>query len=158
MNLLLEAPTAVPYFTDVGATLYALGVRASEFDWYVSDIETNVYIDGLSQLDGWVAGLQLDAALSHTGLQFIWGVFSAFPPGMRVEVARPPAADGNSRYWRDADTLGPQLQGALFELCCWDSSATILIGITPEQARSYMSAYPQAKPLGEALRQRPVTP
>ena len=150
MNVLLESSDAVPYFTDVGGTLHALGTRASEFDWYVSDIETNVFLDGLPQVDGWIAGPELDSLLSHSGLQFIWGVFSAFPRGVRLEVTQPPSADGNSRYWQDADSLKPQLGGALFELVCWDSSATILIGITADQAHSYKAAHPQSKPLRDA--------
>jgi hypothetical protein len=147
MNILLDSTDAVPYFTDVGSTLHSLGLSASEFDWYVSDIETNIIFDGLPQVDGWANGPELAKCLTHPDLQFIWGVFSAFPRGTRVEVPQPPYADGNARFWRDADTLTPQLEGALFELVCWDSSATILIGITPEQASRYTTMHPQAKPL-----------
>lgn len=150
MNLLLESTNAVPYFTDVGGTLRALGVDASEFDWYVSDIETNVIFDGPPQTDGWVTGPELARCLMYSNLQFIWGVFNAFPRGKRVEVLRPPAADGNTRFWRDADALTPQLEGALFELVCWDSAATILVGITPEQAAHYMATHPEAKLLRDA--------
>jgi hypothetical protein len=147
MNLLLEAPDAVPYFTDVGDTLRALGVCASEFDWYVSDIETNAGLVGLPQASGWIGGSELDALLSQSGLQFIWGVFSAFPRGVRVDVAEPPFADGNTRYWQGAAAVRPQLDGASFEVVCWDSSATIVVGVTAEQAQRYRAAYPQAKPL-----------
>ena len=151
MNILLESSNAVPYYTNVGSTLRSLGVDASAFDWYVSDIETNVIVEGLPQPDGWVNGSELAQCLLHPDLQFIWGVFSAFPCGMRVEVPRPPSADGNPRFWQDADTLTPQLEGALFELVCWDSSATILVGITSEQARRYMATYPQAMLLRDAI-------
>ena len=150
MNIFLESTDAVPYFTDVGGTLCSLGVSVSEFDWYVSDIETNIIFDGLPQVDGWVNGPELAQCLLHPDLQFIWGVFSAFPRGMRVDVPRPPDADGNGRYWRDADSLTPQLNGALFELVCWDSSATILVGITSEQADRYKELHPQAKILRDA--------
>lgn len=151
MNILLESSDAVPYLTDVGSTLCSLGVDASAFDWYVSDIETNFFFEGRPQVDGWMNGPELAQCLLHPGLQFIWGVFSAFPRGMRVEVPRPPSAEGNPRFWRDADTLTPQLEGALFELVCWDSSATILVGITSEQARRYMETHPQAKLLRDAF-------
>lgn len=145
MNLLLESTDAVPYFTDVGSTLRSLGVSASEFDWYVSDIETNIVGDGIPQADGWMNGPELAHCLAQPNLQFIWGVFSAFPRGMRVDVPRPPAANGNAQLWRDDSPLSPQLDGALFELVCWDSSATILVGVTAEQADSYRAAHPQAR-------------
>jgi hypothetical protein len=41
----------------------------------------------------------------------------------------------------------PQLQGARIEVVCWDSSATILIGLSSEQATRYLTANPHAKPL-----------
>jgi hypothetical protein len=146
MNLLLESPAPVPYFTDVGATLLALGVKASEFDWYVSDIEMNFNVEGFAPVDGWITGSELERVLAHPNLQFIWGVFSAFPVGRRVEIQESPSADGNPTYWKGGEVLKPQLEGADFELVCWDSSATLLIGITKEQAAHFSSAYPHAKP------------
>ncbi|RZI58625.1 MAG: hypothetical protein EOP37_15210 [Rubrivivax sp.] len=150
MNLLLESPTSVPYFTDVGAMLRAMGVAPIEFDWYISDIDTNIFVPGIPASDGWFTGSELASVLSHADLQFVWGVFSAVPPGMRFDVERSPGADGNSRYWQDDGTLAPELDGAVFELICWDSSATILIGITAEQARRFIQAYPEVKPLNMA--------
>ena len=41
MNLIFEHSSQVPYFTDVATSLAALGVRAQDFDWFVSDIEAN---------------------------------------------------------------------------------------------------------------------
>ena len=152
MNLLLDSPDAVPYFTNAGATLAALGVDPADFDWYVSDIETNLRFEGLPQADGWISGPDLAVVLSHADLQFIWGVFSAFALGARPEIRQGPTADGNPRYWRDTGSLVPELKGALFELVCWDSSATILIGITSDQAERFVAAYPMARPLSKANR------
>ncbi|MBO9689774.1 MAG: hypothetical protein J7598_24500 [Mitsuaria chitosanitabida] len=147
MNLLLDSSSAVPYFTDVGATLRAIGVSASEFDWYVSDVDTNFKPAGLSWSDHWMTGPELAAVLSHADLQFNWAVFSAFPRGTRIDVVEAPSADGNPEFWRDDGTLRPQLKDASFELVCWDSSATILIGISESQAARFCRAYPEAKPL-----------
>lgn len=147
MNILLEGASTMPYFTDVDTVLKAIGVAASTLDWYISDVETNVIPPGLPDGDGWLAGETLATVLSHPGLQFMWGVFSAFPSGTRFDVEQAPVADGNPDYWRDDGTLEPQLDGALFELTCWDSSAAILVGITQEQALRLGSTYPEAKPL-----------
>lgn len=145
MNLVLEPPTPVPFFTDVGKTLLALGVKASEFDWYVSDIETNIHVEGFAPVDGWLVGSELERVLSRPNLQFIWGVFSAFPVGLRVDIQESPSADGNPTYWKGSEALKPQLEGAVFELVCWDSSATLLIGITEQQAAHFTSVHPLAK-------------
>lgn len=125
-------------------TLAALGVRAEEYDWYISDVETNVSVPGLSEQGQWVSGQDLSQILGVTHLQFIWAVFSAVPRGHRSAVAVEPCADGNTSFW-GAQEIRPQLPGALFEIACWDSSATILVGVTTEQAASYRRVYPEAK-------------
>ena len=43
-----------------------------------------------------------------------------------------------------------QAPGACFELVCWDSSATLLIGLSAEQAARFMRAYPEARALSPA--------
>ncbi|MFG6430286.1 hypothetical protein [Roseateles sp. LYH14W] len=143
MNLVLEKTSQVAWFTDVRAMLQALGLSASEFSWHVSDVETNRHPN--NEPEGWWTGAALERLLSQDGLQFIWGVFSAFPLGTRFDVTEPPFADGNQRLWTGSAALKPQLDGALFEIVCWDSSATLLIGISAEQAARFGQTYPDAK-------------
>lgn len=146
MNLLLESPASVPYFTAVAGTLRDLGIDARDFDWFLSDAETNRH-DDHDALTGWWTGEEMTALLAPAGLQFIWGVFSAFTPGTRMDVTDPPCADGNASYWRGGQSLRPALPGALFELVCWDSEATLLIGLDERQAQHYVNAHPDARPL-----------
>lgn len=149
MNLILESPAPVPYFTDVGLTLRSAGIDVRSFDWYVSDVETNMPTE-LSGEDGcWLTGEALDRVLGAEKLQFVRGVFSAVPRGARPPVASVPVADGNRALW-EADDIKPQLSGALFEIVCWDSSSTILIGLSQDQARAFRAAFPPARDLSEA--------
>lgn len=127
------------------STLAAIGVEASAYDWFVSDLETNVAVPALGFGDVWVTGDELSKVLTRD-VQFIWGVFSAVPRGIRLDVSVPPAADGNSSYWQPPE-VQPQLEGACFEIVCWDSSATILVGLSLEQAKLFMSTFPEAKAL-----------
>lgn len=143
MNVILECSEQVAWHTDMAATIAAMGVTPQSFDWYVSDVETNVSMTQLSRGDTWISGDEL-AALLCANPQFIWGVFSAFPIGVRVAVDRPPFAEGNSSFWQQPGPF-PQLPGACFEVVCWDSSATILVGVTEEQAASFSRAYSDAK-------------
>jgi hypothetical protein len=145
MNLILESSERVPFYTDMRSTLTAMGVEASAYDWFVSDVETNVAVPALGFGDVWVTGEELSLVLARD-VQFIWGVFSAVPRGTRFDVSVPPAADGNSRYWQPPE-VQPQLEGACFEIVCWDSSATVLVGVSPEQAELFVAMYPEAKAL-----------
>jgi hypothetical protein len=144
LNLILENCARVRYFTNMAETLSAMGVRAEEYDWYISDVETNVGVPSLSEQGKWVSGRELSQILGSADLQFIWAVFSAVPKGRRPPVVIEPRADGNVSYW-GAQEVRPQLPGALFEIACWDSSATIFVGLTAEQAASYRRVYPEAK-------------
>lgn len=126
-------------------TLQDAGLSARDFDWYISDLETNLIISELRNGDDWISGDVLEHVLNTPGLQFIWAVFSAFAPGTGgFEVADPPSADGNGRYWR-APNVQPQLDGALFEIVCWDSSATLLIGLPEANQLLFLNTNPDAK-------------
>lgn len=149
MNLILESPASVPYFTDVGLILKAIGVEIRDFDWYVSDVETNIDVPDLRAGGRWLTGEELCRVLTIDHPQFIWGVLSAVPKGMRHPVAAEPFVAGNRSYWL-ASEVSPQLSGALFEVACWDSSATLLSGLSEVQAAAFMKAFPEAKPLSEA--------
>ena len=150
MNLILEDCPRVPCFTDVAACLAALGERAQNFDWFVSDLEANGPLPEalLSSRSAWLTGEALAQVLTP-GLQVNWGVFSAFPVGQRPVIANPPWADGNPDFWTVPD-MPVQAPGACFELVCWDSSATLLIGISAEQAARFMRTYPEARVLSPA--------
>jgi hypothetical protein len=101
--------------------------------------------------EGWYEGEKLEDCIVGKDIQFIWAVFSAFPVGKRVEVIHPPYCDGNPNYWNGTEPA-PQLSGAVFEIACWDSSATILVGIASEMARSFTSIYTDTIELTKAAR------
>ena len=144
MNVALDDSSAVPYFTDMQATLCAAEIKTTDFDWYISDIETNQTLNALPASAGWMSGRELAEVLATPALQFIWAVFSAFPRGTSFEVLEEPCADGNSQYWSNVN-LRPQLPEALFEVVSWDSSATILVGVPEHSGLAFMHKYPQAK-------------
>ncbi|MET0857774.1 MAG: hypothetical protein ABWY27_13550, partial [Telluria sp.] len=84
-------------------------------------------------------------------IQFIWAVFSAVPKGFRTAVSAAPYVEGNPDYWNGKD-VAPQLEGAFFEIACWDSSATILINLPAEARRQFIAAYSDTRPLSKARR------
>lgn len=155
MNLILERTDRVQFYTDMRGVLDAAGLRASEFDWFLSDVETNYYGTDFSTDDGWVSGVALEEFLKAHTVQFIWAVFSAFPAGYRREVMEMPYVDDNPLYWQGVEVL-PQLSDALFEIVCWDGSATILIGLPKEAERRFVDAYPETRSLAAASQGRHV--
>jgi hypothetical protein len=149
MNLILENSPDVPYFTDVGATLQALGVEPEAYDWLLSDVECNKPMPELAAGGQWLTGNEFSQLLKRAPIQFIWGVLSAVTPGARPVVDVAPFADGNPDFWRVPE-CPPQLPGAALEIVCWDSSATLLIGISEEMADRFVHAFPDAKRLTPA--------
>ena len=95
----------------------ALKISAADYDWYVSDIETNYSTNEFSQEDRWISGELLSKFLEVNDIQFIWAVFSAFPRDYRSQIKSSPYVEGNPDYWCGKELL-PQLSDALFEIAC----------------------------------------
>ena len=147
MNIILDKTGSVPYFTNMKSVLEALRLTAGSFDWYLSDIDCNYIGPDFSSEDQWIDGVDLQNFLDKHEVQFIWGVFSAVPKGFRTVVENSPYVDGNTAYWINSD-IRPQLAGALFEIACWDSSATILVGVPGDAIDLFCRIYPEARVIG----------
>ena len=151
MNLILERSNQVPYFTNMQLVFQKLGIAARDYDWYISDIETNYYGSEFSSDDQWMVGEKLQQFLEQNEVQFIWAVFSAVPKGFRAEVQQAPYVEGNPDFWHGKE-ISPQLPGAVFEIACWDSSATLLVGLPDDTEALFRAAYPDACSLTDAAR------
>jgi len=148
-NLILEETDQVRCYTDMRDVFEAANIAPQDYDWYVSDIETNWNPPGFSPDDQWFTGEELAAILHAYEVQFIWAVFSAVPKGLRPTPVPTPYVEDNLRYWNGTES-GPQLESALFEIVCWDSSGTILINLPAHAINSFLKRYPDAKPLATA--------
>ena len=91
-------------------------------------------------------GHELQQLICENEIQFIWAVFSAVPRGFRQDITEAPYVDGNTAYWSGVE-IHPQLEGALFEIACWDSGATILVGLSDAATTSFIRTFPDAKDL-----------
>ena len=152
MNLILEKSEKIKYFTNMKQMFFALGNICEDFDWYISDIETNKYIPGeFDSSNKWITGKELNAILNKYEIQFIWAVFSAFKKGTKQLIEKPPSVEDNPAYWsgKEPDT---QIRNAEFELACWDSSALILVGISDEMASKFCKTFPETISLVSAAR------
>lgn len=153
MNLILERTDRVNFYTDMRVVFESAGLRASAFDWYLSDVETNYYGTDFSHDDRWIPGIELERFLNTHTVQFIWAVFSAFPVGYRRSITDAPYVGDNPLYWRGVEVT-PQLSDALFEVVCWDSSATMLICLPDDAVKRFTDVYPETRSLAAASKDR----
>ncbi|NHQ86177.1 hypothetical protein HA050_08615 [Iodobacter sp. HSC-16F04] len=151
MNLIVERTDSAPWFTNMNSIFRALGFAASNYDWFISDIETNYYGTEFTSEDQWISGDTLECFITENNVQFIWAVFSAFPKETRFPVENPPNAL-DPGYWSGTEVT-PQLKNALFEIVAWDSSATILIGLPDAAIEKFRAAFPDTKSLISAANQ-----
>lgn len=144
MNLIIEESKYVKYYTDMAQVVRWLGDVCSEYDWLITDI------DG-----GWIGiedpclitGEDLKLKLGESDWQFIWAVFSAVPKGANPNYTNAPYADGNPNFWKGCPM--PQHKEAIFEIVCWDSSATLFIGLPEHLGKRLFEAVPDIKNLNE---------
>ena len=147
MNLILHKSKFVDYYTYLNPIFDAVPEFAS-FTYLVSDLECHGSKDErLSGSPVVMSGLALREIVQKEKVQFVWAVFSAFDhePSIPSDL---PYADGNSEFWQGSPT--PQLKDALFEIVCWDSGATLFIGIDPNIAAKLKARYPDIRDLDEA--------
>jgi hypothetical protein len=147
MNLILEKTDRVAYFTDMKSVFAALEISAADYDWYLSDIDTNRTPAGLLREDHRLAGEALQHLLENHDIQFNWAVFSAVPKGVSVVVPSTLRISAEADFW-SGNEVRPQLPGALFEIVCWDSSATILVELPAEAEAAFVRNYPETRQLG----------
>jgi hypothetical protein len=95
MNLILERTASVSFFSDMRATMQALGIAASDFDCYLSDVETTHHGEDFAPHDQWISGPELLRLDERNEIQFNWAVFSAVTVGLRPTVLAAPYIEGN---------------------------------------------------------------
>jgi hypothetical protein len=145
MNLIIEKVSRIKWYTDLQPFVAALGDRVHNFIWRFDAVEATIDLPTAEEPGGFwrLSGEQFRAILAEHP-QFVWAVISALPlsySAKDVDSRCSPFADGNPAFWTGSPT--PQLPDALFEIVCWDSSATLLIGADLNIATAFRSAYPE---------------
>jgi hypothetical protein len=160
MNLILERSDQMRWYTDMRLVFSALPGVCEAHDWLISDIECNCFPDDRIAHDNdpvLISGVALLDVVNAHDIQFIWAVFSALPRGCRPDISGAPYADGNPTFWNGSPR--PQLKEALFEIVCWDSTSTLLIGAPEDIGREFRSHFIDSKKsLGSSLKVIGVKP
>ena len=149
MNFIQENTSEVQFYTSMNDVARWLEISLKDYDWHFSDVT-----GGWPELadPSWVRGDEMASKLKENDHQFIWSVISAFPKGTLPFMSDKPFADGNTEFWEGKPEK--QLKDSLFEIVCWDSSATLFIGLPDDLARRLLANAPGIKDLNELNGQR----
>jgi len=144
MNLLLERSKFVEYYTYLDP-IFAAAPELAKFTYLVSDLEIAGEIDErVANGPLVIQGRELRAIVEENKVQFIWAVLSAFDYHPKIPDQLP-YADGNSGFW--VGSPRPQLRDAKLEIVCWDSGATLFIGLDPSIAEKIRQRFPDIQDL-----------
>ncbi|MCG7489800.1 hypothetical protein MHN79_09885 [Vibrio sp. Of14-4] len=142
MNYIQERSRNVPWYTSLVDVCKWLGIRPEDYDWHFSDVD-----GGWEELSdpAWVLGEELSKKITEYNYQFVWSVVSVYPKGTKPFTSEKPFADGNSEFWEGIPKK--QLSDSLFEIVCWDSSATLFIELPLELSESLLKNAPDIRDL-----------
>ncbi len=158
-NLIIEKSPSIKWYSDLFPFFALIEPTIREHRWLWTEVDVNAALPipdndiGRYLIDG---DALFDFAVDRP--QFRWSVLSALPPEYEVDpTAIPresvPYADGNPDFWHGSPR--PQFSEALFEIVCWDSSATLLIGTDNHLILdAFRAAYPGAVDLDAENRSR----
>jgi hypothetical protein len=133
MNIIAEKIKSIRFYTSLRDVENWLEIKLSDYDWHVADIH-----GGWQEMEDpcWISGDKIRKKIDEFDWQFIWAVFSAYPKGTKAFHSEIPYADGNPNFWSGSPVK--QLEGSLFEIVCWDSSATLFIGMPDNLGRNLL--------------------
>ncbi|WP_454054680.1 hypothetical protein [Clostridium sp. Marseille-Q7071] len=121
------------------------------YNWLITDYECNDYPDEMIPYNKeyvWISGRDLWRVVCENGIQFIWGVFSAFSKDVTLNNVLKyslPYADGNPNFW--VKNINMQHPLAEIEIVPWDSSLVLLISKHDEIIESFLNYSPYAEDL-----------
>ena len=153
MNLIQENTSEVEFFTSMRDVEKWMEINLEDYDWHFSDID-----GGWDSINDpkWVTGKELNSKIAEYDYQFVWAVISAYPLGTQPRLSDLPFADGNPAFWTGVPEK--QLTDSLFEIVCWDSSATLFIGLSDELGQKVLKNAPGIMDLDELNKKSQTKP
>ena len=141
-NYIQENTSEVDFYTSMNDVARWLEIDLKDYDWHIADIE-GAWPD--LEDPSWLYGEELAKKLAEFDYQFVWSVISAFPKGTQPFTTDKPFAEGNLEFWEGEPEK--QLKDSLFEIVCWDSSATLFIGLPDHLGKKLVANAPSIRNL-----------
>ncbi len=143
-NLIIEQSPTIEWYSDLYPLFARIESIVHNHIWLWTDVEVTSELPVRESDRGiyWLSGETL-LGFVETRPQFVWSVLSAIPIASEDSARNcdvVPYADGNRALW--SANSKPQHPSAVFEVVCWDASATLLIGASSEINTAFRAAYP----------------
>lgn len=144
MNIIAEHIINANFYSSLRNIEAWLEIRFEHYDWHLTDVDGG-WLNIVSPC--WLSGDEIRIKIDEFDWQFRWAVFSAYPKGFTPFLSTKPYADCNTSFWTESPSK--QLDDSIFEIVCWDSSATIFIGLPEDLAKKILKNAVGSKLLGE---------
>jgi len=146
MNLILKDSSQMPWHTDIKLIFDALEGQQREFNWLITEHETNS--DIFNEEIILLSGDEFTDMVTHNKIQFIWGILSAFDKSIDIDINNLsiiPTFNGEWKYGgEDVHTQHPL---AIAEIACVDSSYTIFLSKDEDLSNRFLRHYSDAQDL-----------
>lgn len=145
MNLILSNSEYVKYYTFIDQLFDQIPLF-QDYLYFISDLK-DIYCkdERLQRNNFFINGKELFEVASSNNTQFVWAVLSALKRKPEYPIKHPPYADENPCFW--TRNPKPQIPDACFEIVCFDSSATLFIGVDDYLGNEIKIKYPDIKDL-----------
>lgn len=153
MNLIIKDSIQMPGHTDIKLIFDAFEGRQREFNWmitahecYCSTSDKEFFNEEIVLL----SGDELTEIVTHNGIQFVWGILSAFDKSTDIDIDNLsviPTFDGEWKY--TGENTFTQHPLAIAEIVCVDSSYTIFISKDEDLSNRFLKYYSDAQDLHE---------
>lgn len=142
------------YFTFLNKIFDAIENIQKKYNWLITGYECYPqhikYVERLSKEWCWITGDELTEMIETENIQWIWGIFSAFPQNVtEADVLKYelPKANGNDKIWKNPISIQHPL--SVMEIIAWDSSMTIFISKNDEIVEKILMKNPLIEDLEE---------
>ncbi|RFM30938.1 hypothetical protein [Chitinophaga silvisoli] len=127
MNWIISKTRKMNYHTNLRALMLPVWEDIKNYQWVVSDLEymSSDPVPINYEQDYFILSPEEFSILANADLQIIWGVICGIPADEEIEIDedRLPYVEGNDLIWENGNI---QLEQAVIEIVCFDSSYTIL--------------------------------
>lgn len=142
------------YYTHMTKVFKAIGNEQIKYNWLITNCECYPQAEEVYKLFSkeyvWISGDELTEIISKEEFQIIWGVFSGFSKGIKLEEVLKydlPFADGYKGFW--VDNVSVQHPLADIEIVAWDSSLTLFISKEENLVQQFRDSFPLSEDLSE---------
>lgn len=120
------------YFTHLKKIFVSIDNMQKEYNWLITDYECHPLDKKIKNILSndwcWITGEEFSNIIDKEDVQWIWGVFSAFPKYVNLEdvlKSKLPIVENNKNIWKNP--VNTQHPLAEIEIIAFDSSMTIFI-------------------------------